>query len=162
MRSISTPSRLLACAAVLLMVTGCDSDDATSGNTQSLGTVHRDRIFTNDPNHPTPQNRTEGPIETEHGKRFSIAMLENASARLEWSASDPQPAGYLKAAGTSTEDTSGNKHAVGGGYTLYFTFQGTKPGTARIVFTNYCGTHKNTGCYSPTLQNTVTYRITIH
>ncbi|MEV5508825.1 protease inhibitor I42 family protein [Streptomyces orinoci] len=161
MRSVPTPFRLLVCATVLLALTSCDSDGGTSVKSQLLGTVHRDRLFTNDPDHPAPQNRTEGPIVLEHGKRFSIAMLENASARLEWSASDPQPAGYLKAVGTSTEDTSGNKHAVGGGYTLYFTFQGAKPGTARIVFTNYCGTHKNTGCYSPTLQNTVTYRVTV-
>ncbi|MFI9724399.1 protease inhibitor I42 family protein [Streptomyces sp. NPDC052396] len=160
MPSVPTRSHLLVCATVLLALTGCGSDGDPAGTDQSLGTVHRDRLLTDDSDHPTPQNRTEGPIEIEHGKRFSIAMLQNASARLEWTAST-QPADSLKALGTSTEDTPGNKHLDGAGYTLYFTFQGTRPGDARIVFTNYCGTHKNTGCYSPTLQNTVTYRVTV-
>ncbi|EME99672.1 protease inhibitor I42 family protein [Streptomyces mobaraensis NBRC 13819 = DSM 40847] len=127
-----------------------------------LGTVHEDRMPPYDPARPNPRDRTEGTLTVRHGERFTIAMRESASARLNWSLSTPGPdRDVARPAGTSSYQTAREKELIGSSHALYFTFEAVGTGTTRIVLTNRCGTDRTSGCYSPELARSVTYPVTV-
>ncbi|MBH1935948.1 protease inhibitor I42 family protein [Streptomyces sp. AV19] len=148
----TAPVAPVTAVLLLLTLTGCGGD-----RDDPLGTVHEERTTTDD-----ARDRVQGPLRVKRGERFSLALRENASARREWRPVVPGPPGdAVRAAGTSTHRTKWEKEAAGAGHTKYFTYEAVKPGDTRIAFTNRCGTDTKSGCYSPGLPRSLTFRVTV-
>ncbi|MEU9475512.1 protease inhibitor I42 family protein [Streptomyces sp. NPDC048191] len=108
---------VVAAVALLTLVAGCGS-----GTDEPVPVAH-----------PTGESR----ITAKAGERFTLTVHENASTREHWYLSDPRPdAAVVRERGQRGTPDSGDKHVVGGGSSLTFTFEATGKGSTRIVLTH--------------------------
>ncbi|WP_079172931.1 protease inhibitor I42 family protein [Streptomyces monashensis] len=107
----------VAAAGLLALVAGCGSGSAAPAPVA----------------HPTGESR----ITAKAGERFTLTVHENASTREHWYLSAPRPdTAVVRDRGQHSASDSGDKHLVGGGSSLTFTFEATGRGSTRIVLTH--------------------------
>ncbi|MEU2930023.1 protease inhibitor I42 family protein [Streptomyces sp. NPDC007251] len=131
----------VAALALLTLLTGCGS--GTGGPAPVA--------------HPTGESRITAKV----GERFTLTVHQNASTREHWYLSDPRPdAGVVRERGQHSSSDSGDKHAVGGGSSLTFTFEATGKGSTRIVLTHctFATTCDEDGGGTPAPASTAPYR----
>ncbi|MET9070671.1 protease inhibitor I42 family protein [Streptomyces sp. NPDC004232] len=148
-----TAGGAVAAVALLTLVAGCGS-----GTDEPAPVAH-----------PTGESRITAKV----GERFTLTVHENASTREHWYLSDPRPdTAVVRDRGRHSVSDSGDKHLVGGGGSLTFTFEATGRGSTRIVLTHCtfattCGdgdgtpAPASTGPYRQTAPESVVYTVTV-